>query len=128
MEGTLRLFKNRDTMWDYIKTHYDSNDFLMTKRNTPYGKCFGYISDYTDDIVGFASVSVDDNNEMHIYTFEISDEYKGEGYGRDFYEDLIEFFEPDSITLDPLDDDAESFWKHMGFQWDKDHEQMFKLL
>lgn len=126
MNGSLSIFSNRQEMLKYINSHYNAEDFLMTKRNTPYGKCFGYQNDYSDDMIGFASISVDDG-EMHIYTFEISDEYKGEGYGREFFEDLVEFYKPKYVTLDPLDNEAESFWKHLGFKWEPmEHEYMIK--
>lgn len=114
-------------MFKIINKNFDADDFEMVKRNYPYGKCVGYQSDYSDDFVGFASIS-NDEEEMHIYTFEISKDYQGEGYGREFYEDLIEFYKPTCITLDPLDDDAESFWTHLGFTWNREHEYMIKNL
>jgi ribosomal protein S18 acetylase RimI-like enzyme len=126
MIGTIKIFKDKEDIFKIINNNFEDDDFEMIKRNYPYGKCIGYQGGYYGDgYVGFASLSVDDE-EMHIYTFEISRKYQAEGYGREFYEDLLELYKPSLITLDPLDDEAECFWTHMGFKWNNEYEYMYK--
>lgn len=56
-------------------------------------------------------------DDMYIVTFEIQEKYRGKGYGREMFNQLLKEEKPKFVLLDHCEGDDESFrfWKSMGF-------------
>lgn len=115
----VKYFSSRKEALDILKQ--DPEEWEMSIRNTMYGKILGFYD--KDELVACMAFSIYDD-EMHIYTFEVADSLKGNGYGKKCYSIVLDMFREriNRITLDYLDADAETFWRHMGFVEDPNGE------
>lgn len=70
-----------------------------------------------------------DNNILEIDSFEISENYRNEGFGRKIIEGIEHVSKSyyDTIRVVPFDENAKDFWKHLEYQEDKD-ERLYKKL
>lgn len=115
----LKSFSSRNELINILKQ--DPEEWEMSLRNTMFGKIIGFYDGR--ELVACMAFSIY-GDEMHIYTFEVADSLKGNGYGKQCFNIILDMFrnQISTITLDYLDDDAESFWHHMGFENDPDGE------
>lgn len=113
----IKFFDSREQMYSILRREPDQ--WEMCLRNTAYGKCYGIYDDFELVCAGSFSVFQNENGEteLHIYTLEVKDELKGMGYGRSAFNMILSMYKGkiDIMTLEYLDDDAEAFWKKMGF-------------
>lgn len=102
----------------------------IIKKQNPNG-FMEYIDFYDGSIkIGMAQVRKD-GNHIYIEAMGVRSQHRGKGYGRKivkYLENRIRKFNTKMTFLDPLDKQAESFWKHFGYEQYPDSDYLYKRI
>lgn len=104
-------FDNLEEFEEYIK---DSN-LEMFKRNFCHSS-YKYIGIFVNDLfAGAAAIQIIKDKKI-IKIFQIDDRFQRKGLGRKLSDYIEQKYPTKYSLLEPLDDEAESFWIKLGYK------------
>lgn len=111
-DSKFRMLSNENTKDSVFDVDIDESKFM---NDTFYRKNWVKVS-YSDTIA-FACVDVSNDNLL-ISAIEVNEDNRGDGFGKILVEGIERYGISDGfkkIVLSSFDNDAESFWEHMGY-------------
>lgn len=101
--------------WLYKNGNYNKFPFIELNIRRCDDDTFFYRLTSRNDTIGLVIFTQIDNDEIYINLFEIQEKYQRRGYGKMFFDMIVEKTGTKFVQLNYEGQEAKVFWKGLGF-------------